>query len=215
MRASWGRLAPARRLGTLLEVGSAAGFFSKAAQRAGWNVTGLDVMEAGVRFARDALGLDVRHGTLDSVKLPEGGYDAVVMLDVIEHLPHPRASLAKARSLLRDGGVLLLFTPNYDALSRRALGTAWSVLSPVEHLFYFTEESLSGLLQRVGFQDVAFDRRVGFGALYETMNPLATNEPTRWRSRTWRLVVDRIGPKIVTKVQHRGLGDPLVCLART
>ena len=208
------RLGPFRQLGSLLEVGSAAGFFLKAAERSGWTATGLEVMEAGARFARETLGLDVRLGTLEDAGLPAGSYDAVVLLDVIEHLHDPRAALAQARSLLRPGGALLLFTPNYDALSRRALGTAWAVLSPVEHLYYFTGGSLDRLLREVGFREVAFDRRVGWGVVYDTMNPLATNDPRSWRSRAWRWLVDTTGGTLVAGVQRHGLGDALLCLAQ-
>ena len=208
------RLDPLRQLGTLVEVGGGAGFFLKAAERAGWKATGLEVMEAGARFARETLGLDVRLGTLEEAGLPAGSYDAVVMLDVIEHLHDPRSTLARARSLLRPGGALLLFTPNYDALSRRALGTAWAVLSPVEHLYYFTEASLGQLLRGVGFPEVAFDRRVGWGVVYDTMNPLATNNPGGWRSRSWRWLVDTTGETLVAGVQRLGLADGLLCVAR-
>ena len=45
-------LAPSRERATLLEVGCGAGFFLKAAERAGWRVSGLEVMDEGVRFAR-------------------------------------------------------------------------------------------------------------------------------------------------------------------
>jgi 2-polyprenyl-3-methyl-5-hydroxy-6-metoxy-1,4-benzoquinol methylase len=208
------RLAPFRDRGTLLEVGSGAGFFVRTAERAGWKATGLEVMPAGVRFAREALGVDVRLGTLDGTDLPAGGFDAVVLLDVIEHLHDPRAVLARARSLLRPGGALLLFTPNYDALSRRALGTPWAVLSPVEHLYYFTEASLGRVLREAGFRGATFDRRVGWRVAYDTVNPLATHEPDGLRARAFRWLVDRSGDRALALVQRLGLGDALLCVAQ-
>ena len=47
-------------------------------------------------------------GTLDAAELPEGAFDAVVLGDVIEHLPDPAAALERIRSLLAPGGVLHL-----------------------------------------------------------------------------------------------------------
>lgn len=208
------RLAPHRRSGTLLEVGSGAGFFVAAAERAGWKATGLEVMEAGVRFACERLGVDVRLGTLDGAAAPPGGVDAVVLLDVIEHLHDPRSALARAHALLRNGGALLLFTPNYGALSRRALGTPWAVLSPLEHLYYFTEATLGRMLGETGFSALRFDRRVGWRVPYDTMNPLATHEPRGLRARAFRWLVDRAGTRALDLVQRRGLGDALLCVAQ-
>ncbi len=208
------RLLPERRLGTLLEVGGGAGFFQKAAERAGWRTTGLEVMEAGARFAREILGLDVRSGTLEDATLPAGAWDAVVLLDVIEHLPDPRSSLARARSLLREGGTLLLFTPNFESLSRLALGVDWTVLSPVEHLFYFTESTLGRLVRDVGFRRVDFDRRVGWGVPYDALNPLATHAPGGRRARAWRRLVDSLGTGLTRPAQQLGRADALLCLAR-
>ena len=112
------RLDPLRQLGTLLEVGCGAGFFLKAAERAGWKATGLEVMEAGARFARETLGLDVRLGTLEDAGLPAGSYDAVVLLDVIEHLHDPRATLARAQKFARvTRGMLRLKPALFDLIT--------------------------------------------------------------------------------------------------
>lgn len=207
-------LEPSRALGTLVEVGCGAGFFLKAAERAGWRVSGLEVMDEGVRFAREKLGLDVRRPVPEGGELPAGGFDAAVMLDVVEHLSDPASTLARSRDLLRDGGVLLLFTPNYRSLSRVALGPAWAVLSPHEHLYYFTEATLGALLRKAGFGGVSFVRRRAVGSVYDALNPLATHEPGRRRSRAWRWVVDRLGPAAVASVQTAGRADALLCVAR-
>jgi 2-polyprenyl-3-methyl-5-hydroxy-6-metoxy-1,4-benzoquinol methylase len=208
-----GWLAPARRLGTLLEVGCGAGFFLKSAERAGWQVTGLEVMDEGVRFAGEKLGLDVRQGVIEQCGLPVGGFDAVVMLDVVEHLSDPACTLGAARDLLRDAGVLLLFTPNYGALSRLGLGGTWAVLSPQEHLYYFTETTLCRVLEKAGFSRVSFLRRRAVGSVYDTLNPFATHEPERWRSRMWRRMVDRLGPAAGPAIQRLGWADALLCVA--
>ncbi len=51
-------------------------------------------------------------------------YDAVVASEVIEHLENPRGFIRAVRGLLREGGVLLLTTPNVvDIDSRRLLLT--------------------------------------------------------------------------------------------
>ncbi len=52
-------------IGTLFEIGCGAGFFLKAAERAGWRVGGLEVSEAAVEFAGRSLGLDVQRSTVE------------------------------------------------------------------------------------------------------------------------------------------------------
>ena len=52
-------LQPYYQLGTLLEVGCAAGFFLKIAEETGWEVHGVEIMPPAVAYARDTLGLNV------------------------------------------------------------------------------------------------------------------------------------------------------------
>src|SRR5262245_29416400 len=77
-------LAPAG--GRMLEVGTGAGFFLKAAERAGWQTSGFEVSPDAAAFARDRLSLDVRQGSAEEISYPPGTFDAAVLLEVIEHL---------------------------------------------------------------------------------------------------------------------------------
>lgn len=43
---------------------------------------------------------------------PDASYDAVLMMDVIEHLERPAAAVAEAARALKSGGVLLFHTFN-------------------------------------------------------------------------------------------------------
>ena len=198
----------------LLEIGAGAGFFGKAAERAGWRVSGIEVSPEAVAFARERLGLDVRSEAAEQMSFPPASFDAAVMFDVIEHLLDPRRALEAVRDVLRPGGLLVVTTPNIHALSRLGLGRQWAVLSPAEHLSYFSEATLRPLLERTGFRRVRFERRyAGFG-VYETMNPNYTHAPDRWRARLYRVFVKTAGRLVYRWVQALGKGDTLLCLAR-
>ena len=84
--------------------------------------------------------MNVVHAPVERLDVPEAAFDAAVMFDTIEHLFDPRASLASAARALVPGGRLLVATPNFRALSRSLMGSAWAVLSPLEHMYYFEEE---------------------------------------------------------------------------
>jgi SAM-dependent methyltransferase len=199
--------------GRLFEIGAGDGLFLAAARRAGWTVSGIELSPAAVAFCRDRLHLDVTECLAEDIPLDLPPFDAVAMFDVIEHLFDPMQTLATVRRLLRPGGVLVLTTPNYRALSRRALGAQWSVLNPFEHLFYFTEKTLARALGRYGFGDIAFDRHYS-GTVQDTMNPKSTHAPGSRRARWYDAWVSACGPRRHWFIQSAGLGDLLCATAR-
>lgn len=198
----------------LLEVGSGAGLFMRAASRAGWDVAGLELSAEGAAFARDRLGLDVRTEPAEHMSFAPASFDVAVMFDVIEHLFDPGAVLEATRRALKPGGRLAVATPNFDALSRRALGADWAVLSPLEHVYYFTERTLGGMLEASGFGAVEFARRLDGRHPVEAMNYHYTHEPSGWRARAYAAFVQSLGPLASGFVQGAGLADALLCSAR-
>jgi SAM-dependent methyltransferase len=215
------RFTPAIRLleksgavhGRLLEIGTGAGFFLKAAANAGWQAHGLELSAEAAAYARERLGLDVRQIPAEEMPFEPGSFDAAAMFEVIEHLRDPVAVLRAARRAVRPGGVLVLSTPNLNALSRWGLGKQWAVLSPAEHLYYFSERTLSATLIKAGFSRVEFVREFEPWLLYETMNVRYTHAPESFRARVYRSLVSRYGPERYREIQRRGYADGLLAVA--
>lgn len=199
---------------TLVEVGCGAGFFLKAAERAGWRVTGIELSEEGSRFAREQLQLDVRREGAESLLLQPATIDAAVMFDTIEHLFDPRAVLHSLAEALIPGGMVLVSTPNFDALSRHLLGPDWAVLSPLEHLYYFEERTLAALLEASGFDAVRFVRGHAAWTPQETMNHVYTHAPHGLRARACGLLARAGGRTLARALQRAGRQDILLCTAR-
>jgi SAM-dependent methyltransferase len=197
--------------GRVLEIGCGAGFFLKAAERNGWDTWGIELSEAGSTFARERLGLRVRREQAEQAGFDDGSFDIVVMFDVIEHLLEPIAILRTAHRVLRPGGAILISTPNLNALSRTALGDGWAVLSPGEHLYYFTEATLTRGLESAGFGGVRFIRENPSLGVFETMNPRYTHAPQAWRTLAYDRFVRAFGGLIRRQVQARGRADALWC----
>ena len=97
-------------------------------------------------------------GTLQTVDAGELGpkYDVVVFQHSLEHVVEPREDLARARRLLRDGGLLLASLPNFGSWQCRAFGSAWFHLDLPRHRTHFTAEGLERLLRQSGFTDLEF-----------------------------------------------------------
>ena len=207
------RLGPAndRRL---LEIGCGAGFFLKAAERIGWRVTGVEFSAEASKFGIDELGLDIRREPAESMAIASGTFDAAVMFDTIEHLFDPRAALMSTARAIVTGGLLLIGTPNFRALSRRLLGTSWAVLSPLEHLYYFDERSLRRLVKECGFTGATFVRENPAWTPQETMNFANTHSPFGIRARVAALAGHTGGGPMARAVQRAGKQDILLCMAK-
>lgn len=136
--------------GRLLEIGCAYGFFlDEALSR--FECEGIEVSQAAVTACRQR-GLNVAQGTVESVALEiRSPYNAVVMLDVIEHLADPAGVLDVLARRLSPQGALLITTGDWGSLLARLMGRNWRLMTPPQHLFFFSRRTLSTLLQRLGF----------------------------------------------------------------
>jgi SAM-dependent methyltransferase len=135
----------------LLDLGCWVGFLLAEARQRGWTGVGVEPSAWASALARERFGLDVRTSGLFEADLDPGGFDAVVMADVIEHLPDPGAALDRVASWLVPGGVLALALPDAGSPIARALGERWWSILPT-HVQYFTRGSLEILLSRHAFR---------------------------------------------------------------
>lgn len=139
---------PRRR--RLLDLGCWVGFLLAEAADRGWDAVGVEPSQFASAYARDHLGLDVRTGDLLTSPLPLHHYDAVVMGDVIEHLPRPGEALDRLAELLRPGGVAWMALPDAGSLLARGMGKRWWSVIPT-HVQFFTRDSITTLLRRHGW----------------------------------------------------------------
>lgn len=107
---------------TLLDVGCGAGLASEAFARMGAQVTGLEAAPEALAAARDhaaagGLAIDYRDGTPEALAAEGAAFDAVVSLEVIEHVEDRDAFLAALAALVKPGGQVFLSTLNRTARS--------------------------------------------------------------------------------------------------
>jgi SAM-dependent methyltransferase len=136
----------------VLEVGCAAGDLLVPLRDAGFRVTGVELSDHAATIARSQHQLEVHAGTLADAPLVGDSFDAVIMRNVIEHVPDPRGDLEKAASLLRPGGLLSLRTDNVDSLDARLFRSLWYGFDFPRHLTLFSPATLTALVQSAGLE---------------------------------------------------------------
>lgn len=157
-RAVLGKLARVRPLsGKLVEIGSAYGYFLLEAQRY-FETCGIEVSPSAVEYARSRGAQCVQGEVSDSLLDPCGPIDVAVMLDVIEHLPSPREVLSKLHAHMRPGGHLVITTGDWGSAYSRLAGKSWRLMTPPQHLFFFTRKSMCEMLRAAGFKVVSLTR---------------------------------------------------------
>lgn len=139
----------------ILDVGCGDGFHLELLREfgpTGWTLEGVDVDERAIAAA-ERRGLRVHRGRVESLALPEAGYDAALLIQTIEHLPDPVAVLDAVRTRLRPGGRLLLVTDNTGSLDYRiARRRHWGGYHFPRHWYLFDAASLRKLAGAAGLE---------------------------------------------------------------
>lgn len=139
------------RPGRWLDVGASSGDFVETAKLNGHDAEGLELSESACREARER-GLRMHCSPIEVFE-PEVRYATITAFDVLEHLLEPRSFLRKIRGWLEPQGRLVLTLPDVSSFYPRWLmGRRWFYYWPDEHLFYYSPDTLSRLLDDEGFR---------------------------------------------------------------
>jgi SAM-dependent methyltransferase len=163
----------------LLDIGAGLGLFLKAAEGAGWEAEGVEISKPAAAYALRVAGARVHPGPFRGAAFAAGEFDAATLLDTLEHLEAPVETLREVFRILKPGGMVLVQTPDLDSWSRKTLGKNWAVLSPAEHLGYFTGRTLARALGRAGFEAETVGNLLIF-------DPEYAHRKRGWRYRIWR-----------------------------
>lgn len=219
-------LEPFRLTSRWIDIGCGAGSLLRAIARAGWRAQGTEIAPQPVQMLR-AEGYDVLLGDAAELELESGAYDVVSLIEVIEHVPDPRALMRRAAALLRPGGVLFMTTPHAGGISGLVLGLQWSAVSPPEHLQLFSRRGMSIALAASGFSrstigsrgvnpyELVRGLRTRAGSAQQTMS--ATERVQSAYRLNEALVGNSLGARAKAGANfvltRAGLGDSLSCRA--
>lgn len=116
----------------ILDVGCGGGLLSEPLARLGAEVTGIDAAEANVRVAAThaetaGLAIDYRAVTAEALAAEGAQFDAVLAMEIVEHVAEPAAFVASLGRLVAPGGLLVMSTLNRTAKAFAAavVGAEW------------------------------------------------------------------------------------------
>lgn len=110
----------------ILDIGCGGGLLAEPIARLGADVTGVDALEKNVKTAKThaeqmGVSVDYRHGTIEQMveKLGKRGadkpFDAVLNMEVIEHVVDPAQFMKDCGAMVREGGLMVCSTINRTA----------------------------------------------------------------------------------------------------
>ena len=203
----------AGKKGKILDVGCAAGFFLNVAKAAGWQVYGVEPNKWMASFGNREYGVNIRQGTLRGAKFNRGFFDVVTMWDVLEHTGDPTSELEEALRVLKPGGLLVVNVPNFaSSFSRIFKRKWWFVLS--NHVYYFTPQTIRGMLEKTGFEVVKSQRyyqSLSLGYLVDMVNHLSKNFALQAAYKAGKLFIKTVG---IEKMPVRYYAGQLLVIAR-
>jgi SAM-dependent methyltransferase len=175
----------------LLDIGAHAGRFMYLAQRAGWDVEGIELNPRTAAAAVRHTGAPVHQVNAHTLAGDGRRYDAVTLTDVLEHIPEPVTLLSTVARLMAPGGCLAIKVPCGRSQWRKERVRAAisshkvSVADNLVHVNHFSPASLTRAIERAGFRRV----RVYTGAPELQTGDLPVPIFTRTSSNAFRLGV--------------------------
>jgi len=146
----------------VLELGCSHGSFVALMRQAGFDATGIEMSPWVVEFGQKTFGVPISVGPIEALDFPLGSFDAIALMDVLEHLPDPLATMEYCLKLLKPDGLLFIQTPQFrQGIDYRTLTEKQSPflaqLKADEHLYLFTEQSIRRLFKQLGADYIQFE----------------------------------------------------------
>lgn len=141
----------------LLDLGCGTGWFLELAREEGFSIYGQELGMALSQYASEVLNIKIYR---DLNEIEEKNYfDVITMFDLIEHVPDPLEMINKAIQLIKKGGLILIFTPNFDSYAVSKMKEDSNMVTPADHLMYFNRSSIEYLAEKLDVELLFFQTK--------------------------------------------------------
>lgn len=140
--------------GKILDVGCSTGTFLEFLPGT-WDKYGVEINTDAVKIGREK-GLTIDSGIFEEYK-PGRKYDVIRASHVVEHTRSPEIFVKKLSTLTKTGGVVIIYTPNADSLSRRIFGPEWEAFYDDTHFNIYNKRTLTTLFKKYGLYSIKTD----------------------------------------------------------
>lgn len=138
----------------VLEIGCGTGIFLSTCIERGIDAFGIDINPAGLEIASETVPPQrLMCGDVEALSDEIQGFDAIFMLDYIEHIRDPGPVLGIAFEKLNQAGRLIISTPSSSSVSNKVMGRKWPHYIE-EHQVFFSERAMYMVLTGIGYRDV-------------------------------------------------------------
>lgn len=140
---------------------------------------GVEINTAMVVKAKSR-GYDVHQGTLEELDTTsyEGSFDIVTMYQLVEHVINPRELFAKAKRLLKPGGILRGQLPCINSIEAIFFGKYWAGYHFPRHLQQFSRRGLERCILEAGFDDTETSTALHLQAAISLQNVIVDHFPS-------------------------------------
>ena len=156
------------RGGSVLDVGCSSGFSIEhyAKQRLDIHYTGTDIAEHNIAYAKKHRSqFRFEHAPAESLPFADTQFDAITMLDVIEHVIDADTVLKEAHRVLKPGGLLIIFVAQEHHPLFQIIWWAWikakGKVWDHAHLRVYNKKTLISDIEKAGFKLQEFKRSHG------------------------------------------------------
>jgi len=136
--------------GNILDVGCASGFFLDVSAKNGMATFGIELSSDAANKARKNH-KNIFNGPLEDANYPNAFFDIVTIYDIIEHVLDPNSTIKEVSRIIKPDGIIVITTPDISSWHARLLGKRWGMITPLEHLFYFSPNTIRLLLEKHDF----------------------------------------------------------------
>jgi SAM-dependent methyltransferase len=140
--------------GSVLDVGSSAGFILKGFEQSGWNCNGVEPNKFMVEYCLKEFGIHTKTGSLETFEADKK-FDLITLLQVIGHFHDIDKAMRNIHNLLKSNGFVLVESWNRSSLIARLFGKYWHEYYPPSVIHWFSDKTLIDLFDYYGFEFVS------------------------------------------------------------